>query len=76
MCGQGGVDSGTQGYGQGVWMDGGVGGQGGVCEQRVYTPPPTHTHTQPLSHDGHCRGRYASYWSAFLFTVVLQNESQ
>ena len=35
------------------------------------TPPPR-THTYPLGKppDGHCRGRYASYWNAFLFQQI------
>ena len=34
------------------------------------TPPGADTprQTLPPPSDGHCRGRYASYWNAFLFT--------
>ena len=35
-----------------------------------YTPPSradTSLGRQPLSRDGHCSGRYASYWNAILF---------
>ena len=31
----------------------------------VFTPV-----CQPPSPDGHCNGRYASYWNAFLFTFI------
>ena len=32
-------------------------------------PPRDQVHTPPRY--GHCRGRYASYWNAFLFTMIL-----
>ena len=32
-----------------------------------YTPPAQCL----LGYDGHCSGRYASYWNAFLFTIVF-----
>ena len=34
-----------------------------------YTPPCTVHAGIPLPPDSHCRGRYASYWKAFLFTI-------
>ena len=34
----------------------------------AYTPPPREQ-TPPSPRDGHCCGRYSSYWNAFLFTV-------
>ena len=48
----------------------------------VYTPPrqtphlgrhtpPRQTPTPPIS-DGHCSGRYASYWNAFLLILQLK----
>ena len=47
-------------------------GQGGVCQTppgqtplpQADTPPGQ---TPPPTSDSHCRGRYASYWNAFLF---------
>ena len=46
------------------------------------TPPgQTSPRQTPLHRDGHCSGRYASYWNAFLFSVcstkfeLLQNSS-
>ena len=36
-------------------MAGGMHGQGGVCGRR----------------DGHCSGRYTSYWNAFLFNFLV-----
>ena len=51
----------TRGYGVGI-----------VCQYRASTAPPPPTepgaHTPVLSPSGgHCSGRYASYWNAFLF---------
>ena len=53
---------------------GGVGVHPGPLRQ---TTPGRHTHTpwadtHPTPHqDGHCSGRYASYWNAFFFSIVL-----
>ena len=33
------------------------------------TPPPGRHHPPPA--DGHCCGRYASYWNAFLYKTVI-----
>ena len=35
------------------------------------TPPPPRQ-TQPPPPDGHCSGRYASYWNAFLCMLLLK----
>ena len=48
----------------------------------VYTPPPADTHSlgrhplgrHPPPQDGHCSGRYASYWNAFLLIFTGRNE--
>ena len=45
-------------------------------------PPPADTHSlgrhplgrHPPPQDGHCSGRYASYWNAFLLIFTGQNE--
>ena len=39
-------------------------------------PPPSGSRppgadTTPPGRDGHCCGRHASYWNAFLFVIVL-----
>ena len=48
----------------GVWRQGGAwSGRGGVCSGGCLVETPR---------DGHCCGRYASYWNAFLFLVNLQ----
>ena len=57
------VPGGPAVVGGGVCFEG-VSVPGGVCSWRVFAPgvnPPI-----PLR-DGHCCGRYASYWNAFLF---------
>ena len=35
------------------------------------TPPPRSRHHPPPPRYGHCCGRYASYWNAFLFILYL-----
>ena len=50
-------------------VNGGVSGPGGCLVLGgclVETPP----------RDGHCCGRYASYWNAFLFLVLEEEESE
>ena len=34
------------------------------------TPQSRHSRTRPPPEDGYCCGRYASYWNAFLFTLI------
>ena len=41
-----------------------------VCPRGVYTPG-VDTPPQPHPADGHCSGRYASYWNAFLSDLLL-----
>ena len=36
------------------------------------TPPGKHTPPGSTPFDGHCSGRYASYWTAFFFLTALQ----
>ena len=49
----------------GAWSGGSASGGGGIpaCTE-VDTP-------SPRGRDGHCCGRYASYWNAFLFKKQL-----
>ena len=39
--------------------------------QHGCTPPPLQHGCTPSPRDGHCRGRYASYWNAFLYFIFL-----
>ena len=44
------------------------------------TPPPAWAGTPPGRHppppaDVHCSGRYASYWNAFLFIIIIINSA-
>ena len=60
MCGGGMHDRGAHVWqgtvrGRGVCMAGGMCGRGCVCGSK----------------DGHCSGRYASYWKAFLLKMVV-----
>ena len=38
-----------------------------------YTPPADTPQGRPPAADGHCSGRYASYWNAFLFGQIICN---
>ena len=46
----------------------GVSARGGVCPERCL---PGGVSGQTPTRDGHCHGRYTSYWNAFLFRLLL-----
>ena len=76
--GEGGAWSrGVWSWGWGLLLGGGAPGpRGGVCSwgmpgpRRVGIPACTEADPPP-GRDGHCSGRYASYWNAFLFAVYI-----
>ena len=39
----------------------------------IHTPQQTPPPGRPPAADGHCSGRYASYWNAFLFGQIIYN---
>ena len=61
----------------GCLLPGSTWSQGGVCSQRGRGicsrggGIPACTEADPPGRDGHCCGRYASYWNAFLFLICL-----
>ena len=78
--GGGGIEEGCLSRGRGVCPKGCTcQPEGGVCllegVSRQTTParqtplPHPHTHTHTHTRDGHCRGRYASYWNASCLVV-------
>ena len=71
MCGKGGMHDG-RGCGRGHFcgMAGCDGGGEGACVVRV-----GHAWQGWGRRDGHCSGRYASYWNAFLYQHIILNNS-
>ena len=47
----------------------------GRCPTRADTPLGRHPRADypPPPADGYCSGRYASYWNAFLFSILIYN---
>ena len=52
--------------------------QGWVCLSACLdtTPPPPEQTPPPRSRDGYCYGQYASYWNAFLFSLLFTTRKQ
>ena len=48
-------------------------GQTSTWAKTPHSPDQTHPGQTPHPRDGHCSGRYASYWNDFLFQMKFKN---